>query len=128
MFRQSWGMSNCAKREINLRREKVECAVNTSSHAWINNPTISFESFGSSVYHGFDRAPVKFSVIIVLQQRNKHSIYPSTSNNRIKTANNQMELSIKVFILVLNFAVMRSYFRSRNSFIDELCCNFSLKP
>lgn len=55
------------------------------------------QTFGSAINHGF-----KAIGVIFVYHIDKSRVYPPTSLNRIKATNNDMELHIIVFILVLN--------------------------
>uniref|UniRef100_A0A0K2TMP4 Uncharacterized protein n=1 Tax=Lepeophtheirus salmonis TaxID=72036 RepID=A0A0K2TMP4_LEPSM len=127
MLRKTWSVSNCAKWKIELRRVEIQGTFNTCSESWKYDTSVSLKALRSPVNDGNDRALNDRSIIVILKERDDHSVDPSPSYNAVQTTENDVELSIKGFIKLLDCLVMRNDLSSFDPFVDEFCSGLRLE-
>jgi hypothetical protein len=102
---------------------------------------VAFETFGSGVNIRHHRVQIHVAVIVVRQQTHQRRVDPSTSRNRVQTANHNVKLLVKpetkqmrtfgafsfnflLFRLVLHLAEKGMHLHSSNAFVDKIGRSF----
>ena len=65
--------------------------------------------------------------ILGIEHANERRIDPSSSFDAVKTADNDLELHVVIFILILDFAHVRSNLNALHSFLHKCCSDLSFR-
>jgi hypothetical protein len=62
------------------------------------------ETFSASVDHGDDGVGINLAVVAVVHEANEHRVHVPPGLDGVKTADDDVELSVKIIVLVFNAA------------------------
>lgn len=82
----------------------------------------------TSVDQRYDTVSIQLlRLFVVLEQTDQHAVYPSTRNDRIQTADNDVELPIEAVVLILDTTEVRGNVNAGQPAVDVVGGHFGLR-
>lgn len=99
-------VGNGTNLEGGLGREQLEGALEASCDARQDDPSLSLEALSTTIDHRNDGVRIDFAILACLHQTDQHRVHVATSLDRIETADDDVELSVEVVVLVFDTAIV----------------------
>ena len=90
-------------------------------------PRPPYNAYGPHAFGSSINQRLQTLRILIIDQIYQSRVDPSPSFNTVQTTNNNIELHIKLFVLILDLAVVWCDLDSFDSFLDKSGCNFGFR-
>mmetsp|Transcript_8351 Transcript_8351/g.28061 ORF Transcript_8351/g.28061 Transcript_8351/m.28061 type:complete len:361 (+) Transcript_8351:690-1772(+) len=112
--------------EVDLRGEEGEDALEAGSHEGVDNIDVAGKTLRPSVDHRDVGAWLYVPVIVELREAADHVIHPPPRLQRVQPEDDNLELLVKVSVLLLDLAEVRGDAGAGDALVDEVGCHNGL--
>mmetsp|Transcript_34937 Transcript_34937/g.88023 ORF Transcript_34937/g.88023 Transcript_34937/m.88023 type:complete len:524 (+) Transcript_34937:51-1622(+) len=109
-----------AQRELRLRREEPEGALEARRHARQDHARVALEALGAAVHNRLECAEVRLPLVVELKEATDDGVHVAARLKGVQAQHNDVEVAIELGREVLDAAVVRRDLGAQHTRVDAL--------
>ena len=99
--------------------KQIQRALDAGRHSRVDDPGIALEALGPAVHDRDEAGLVHGAVVVVADEGEDHAVDPAAGHDRVQAADDHGEAAVKVFVQILDLAVVGPHLDAGDPLGDE---------